>query len=83
MCNGHSLTSSVYGLTECLAAIQPHPNPKSGYIGVLAPDVEARLVDNNTMQDVGPNITGELYLKSPSVCALHCPVSGICLCSCS
>ncbi len=59
-----------YGLTE--AAPVTHGNPlfgkrKIGSIGVPFPDVEARIVDLDSRQDVKPGEEGELVLRGPQV----------------
>ena len=40
---------------------------KPGSIGLPLPGVQVRLIDPETMQDVPPGQTGEIWLKSPSI----------------
>ena len=40
---------------------------KAGSIGVPLPQLEARIVDPDTFQDVAPGQTGEIWLKGPGV----------------
>jgi long-chain acyl-CoA synthetase len=59
-----------YGLTE--AAPVTHCNPilgqrKSGSIGVPLPDVEAKIVDYETLADKAVGEDGELWLRGPQV----------------
>jgi long-chain acyl-CoA synthetase len=59
-----------YGLTE--AAPVTHCNPirgrkKDGSIGVPYPDVEAKIISNDTGAPLGPDEIGELCLRGPQV----------------
>jgi long-chain acyl-CoA synthetase len=59
-----------YGLTE--AAPVTHCNPvygerRSGSIGLPMPDVEARIVDYETLQDKPAGEAGELWVRGPQV----------------
>lgn len=61
-----------YGLTE--AAPVTHCNPvygqrKAGSIGLPLPDVEARIVDYETLEDQPVGQEGELWLRGPQVMA--------------
>jgi malonyl-CoA/methylmalonyl-CoA synthetase len=40
---------------------------KAGSIGIPLPGVEVRVVNSETMQDVAPGETGEIWLKGPSI----------------
>ena len=59
-----------YGLTE--AAPVTHANPifgerRAGSIGLPWPDVDARIVDPDTLQDLGDDQAGELWVRGPQV----------------
>ena len=59
-----------YGLTE--AAPCTHANPvfgerRAGSIGLPIEDVEARIVDPDTLQDLPPDQPGELWVRGPQV----------------
>jgi acyl-CoA synthetase (AMP-forming)/AMP-acid ligase II len=60
-----------YGMTELSPithAIPPGRDDISrGTIGVLVPNMQARIVDPATGKDVGPNQPGELWLRGPNV----------------
>ena len=61
-----------YGLTE--AAPVTHVNPiwgerRAGSIGLPLPDVEARIVDHETLQDKPAGEAGELWVRGPQVMA--------------
>jgi len=40
---------------------------KPGSIGIPLPNVQVRIVDQNTFKDVSPGQVGEIWLKSPSI----------------
>lgn len=59
-----------YGLTE--ASPVTHANPlsgrrKSGSIGIPLPDTEAKIVDINSGEDLGPEQPGELLVRGPQI----------------
>lgn len=62
-----------YGMSEMVAAgILPHPDNaieamKKGSIGEVLPGMEARIVDIETGEDLGPGQEGEILLKGPNV----------------
>ncbi|MDI2124960.1 AMP-binding protein [Yinghuangia seranimata] len=60
-----------FGLTESSPALLgiPHDRPDvdRGSVGVLLPDVEARLVDPATGLDVAPGEPGELWCRGPNI----------------
>ncbi|KAI8924589.1 luciferase [Entophlyctis helioformis] len=58
-----------YGLTETTPFISlcPLKEPVHGSIGVLAPNIEARIVDAETGKDVGAGEAGELWVRGPNV----------------
>lgn len=60
-----------YGMTETTIAVSGRRltgDPiKSGSVGRLLPNVEARIVDTSTGADLGPNERGELVVKGPNV----------------
>ena len=59
----------AYGMTELspISHIAPSENAKPGAVGVAVPDTQCRIVDPETMQDLGPNEEGELWIKGPQV----------------
>jgi long-chain acyl-CoA synthetase len=58
-----------YGLTECGPVlgvrVQKRPVPKT--VGPLFPDIEVKVVDEETGKPVGPGHKGELWVKTPQV----------------
>ncbi|HEU4321251.1 MAG TPA: 4-coumarate--CoA ligase family protein [Acidimicrobiia bacterium] len=58
-----------YGLTETSPATHTAlPGVvRSGSIGVLVPNTEARLIDPESHEDVGPGESGELWIRGPQV----------------
>lgn len=66
---GREVLIEGYGLTE--ASPLTHANPiqraRAGSIGIPLPDTDARIVDLDTGQDVGPGQPGELLLRGPQV----------------
>ncbi len=59
-----------YGLTESMMAaiVEPVNGPhKPGSIGLPMPDVELKVVDQESGAELGPNQTGELLLRGPQV----------------
>ncbi len=58
-----------YGMTEMspLSHATPHGAGRSGSIGPLAPNSEARIVDPVTGVDAAPGAEGELWIRGPQV----------------
>ena len=58
-----------YGMTEMspISHATPPGGGKSGSIGPLVPNTEARIVDPVTGVDVGPGADGELWIRGPQV----------------
>lgn len=58
-----------YGLTETMAAthINPPDRPKPQCLGIPVFDVDARLIDPQTLQEVGPGQPGEIVIHGPQV----------------
>lgn len=58
----------AFGLTETTVTHAAIPGePRSGSIGVLVPNTEARLIDPDSGDDVGRGETGELWVRGPQV----------------
>jgi len=58
-----------YGMTETLAAthINPPQRPKPQCLGIPVFDVDARILDPQTLQEVAPGETGEIVVHAPQV----------------
>ena len=58
-----------YGMSETLAAthINPPQRPKPQCLGIPVFDVDARIVDPQTLREVTPGETGEIVLHAPQV----------------
>lgn len=58
-----------YGMSETLAAthINPPHRPKKQCLGIPVFDVDARVVDPETMRELGVGETGEIVVKAPQV----------------
>ena len=58
-----------YGMTELspLTHVVPHRAPKSGAVGVSAPNTVTRIVDAETGLDCAPGEPGEVWVKGPQV----------------
>ncbi|PKY00040.1 putative AMP-binding enzyme [Aspergillus campestris IBT 28561] len=62
--------TQVWGMTEssCIATLVPYPQTDdSGSVGVLIPNVEAKLVDNNDTNISAYNTPGEICLRGPTI----------------
>ncbi|KPJ02300.1 Luciferin 4-monooxygenase [Papilio xuthus] len=62
--------SQMYGMTEagCLCDDLNTPKgPKQGSVGCVNPGVVFKVVDINTREPLGPNETGEICFKTPSL----------------
>ena len=59
----------AYGMTELspISHIAPPKNAKPGAAGVAVASTECRIVDPDTMKDLGPNEQGELWIRGPQV----------------
>lgn len=66
---GHTILER-YGMTEAgMVLSNPlHGVRKPGSVGFPLPGVSIRIVDPDTNRDVEPGSTGELLIRSPSVC---------------
>lgn len=60
----------LYGSTEAIISIMNHPDAslehRAGTIGRAMPDVELKIIDPRTGQEVPAGVQGELCVKSPS-----------------
>lgn len=58
-----------YGMTETLAAthINPPQRPKPQCLGIPVFDVDARILDPQTLQEVAPGAIGEIVIHAPQV----------------
>jgi acyl-CoA synthetase (AMP-forming)/AMP-acid ligase II len=61
----------AFGMTELSGATMVVPldpaRARAGSVGVLVPNMEARVVDLATGADLGPDARGELWLRGPNV----------------
>lgn len=66
---GREVLIEGYGLTETspLTHANPIQRARAGSIGIPLPDTDARIMDLDTGQDVGPGQPGELLLRGPQV----------------
>jgi len=58
-----------YGMTELspVSHLTPRAAPRRGSSGLAIPGTECRVVDTETGADLGPDETGELWVKGPQV----------------
>lgn len=58
-----------YGLSETIAAthINPVDNPRPQCLGIPVFDVDSRVVNPDTLQELGPGETGEIVVAGPQV----------------
>jgi acyl-CoA synthetase (AMP-forming)/AMP-acid ligase II len=61
----------AWGMTEAAATVAADVNHrvrrKHGSCGYLSPSIEARVVDVATLQERGPDETGEIWLRGPNI----------------
>jgi acyl-CoA synthetase (AMP-forming)/AMP-acid ligase II len=58
-----------YGLTETSPVTHSNPQDRNrpGSVGVLVPNTECKVVDVGSGRELGPNETGELWIRGPQV----------------
>lgn len=58
-----------YGLSETIAAthINPVTAPKPQCLGIPVFDVDSRIVNPDTLEELGPNETGEIVMAGPQI----------------
>jgi fatty-acyl-CoA synthase len=58
-----------YGLSETIAAthINPVDNPKPQCLGIPVFDVDSRIVNPDTLDELGPHETGEIVMAGPQI----------------
>ncbi|MFN4309555.1 MAG: long-chain fatty acid--CoA ligase [Ferrovibrio sp.] len=58
-----------YGLSETIAAthINPVDNPRPQCLGIPVFDVDSRVVNPDTLQELGPGETGEIVVAGPQI----------------
>jgi len=58
-----------YGMSETIAAthINPPQRPKKQCLGIPVFDVDSRVVDPDTLQELGPGQSGEIVVHAPQV----------------
>lgn len=57
-----------YGLTEALVSfMQPEDHATPASVGRNAPNIECKIVDLTSGEDLGPNRTGEIVIRGPHV----------------
>lgn len=58
-----------YGLTEtvCVCSVNTHHHHKAGTSGMALPNVKFKVIDPNTMEDVGYNKEGELCISGETL----------------
>jgi len=61
----------AWGMTEASALISSDVNDRTrrklGSCGYLAPSIEARVVDVATLQELGPQEAGEIWVRGPNI----------------
>ncbi len=67
--NGKATLLEGYGLTEAVTAIMAMPMDyyREGSIGVPFPDMDAKIIDHETLETVPHGEIGEICLKGPAV----------------
>ncbi|MBV9358050.1 MAG: 4-coumarate--CoA ligase family protein, partial [Chloroflexi bacterium] len=65
------VVSQGYGMTETSPVTHISPAEpalvRAGTVGLTAPNTETRIVDVSTGEDVGPDETGEIWVRGPQV----------------
>ncbi|WP_150302570.1 long-chain fatty acid--CoA ligase [Pseudomonas saliphila] len=58
-----------YGLSETMAAthINPPEHPKAQCLGIPVFDVDSRIIDPDTLEEMGPGETGEIVSNGPQI----------------
>lgn len=58
-----------YGLSETIAAthINPVSNPRPQCLGIPVFDVDSRVINPDTLEELGPNETGEIVMAGPQI----------------
>jgi fatty-acyl-CoA synthase len=58
-----------YGLSETIAAthINPVTRPKQQCLGIPVFDVDSRVINPDTLEELGPNETGEIVMAGPQI----------------
>lgn len=58
-----------YGLSETIAAthINPVDNPKPQCLGIPVFDIDSRVINPDTLEELGPNETGEIVMAGPQI----------------
>ncbi|WP_341911291.1 long-chain-fatty-acid--CoA ligase [Ferrovibrio terrae] len=58
-----------YGLSETIAAthINPVTSPKPQCLGIPVFDVDSRIINPDTLDELGPNETGEIVIAGPQI----------------
>lgn len=58
-----------YGLSETIAAthINPVSNPKPQCLGIPVFDVDSRIINPDTLEELGPHETGEIVMAGPQI----------------
>lgn len=67
--NSKAVFCEGYGQTECVAACLTNPYfaPKQKSVGIILPDMEAKIVELGTQNEVADGIDGELCVCGPTV----------------
>jgi 4-coumarate--CoA ligase len=71
-----------WGMTETTCADMTVPGgakDNSGSVGLLFPNTEARLIDNDGVEVTEPGVPGELFVRGPQMCLGECSQSSISL----
>lgn len=65
----HSVFREAWGMSETgpLVHLTPLSDEKNGSCGQLVPNTEAKIVDVNSGETLGPNQRGELCVRGPQV----------------
>eukprot|EP01095_Lingulamoeba_sp_RSL-Kostka_P017560 TRINITY_DN9210_c0_g1_i1.p1 TRINITY_DN9210_c0_g1~~TRINITY_DN9210_c0_g1_i1.p1 ORF type:complete len:218 (-),score=113.81 TRINITY_DN9210_c0_g1_i1:35-688(-) len=63
------MVKQAYGMTELSPAIMINPtnNIKTGSVGVLCPNMNAKVVDPKTKEELGKNADGEIWVNGPNL----------------